>query len=237
MISVQVYPVDTVLNRGKRKNIGNTVLEQYSIIVLRLRTHDLTMETVNLTVPEPEQTPLSSVSLTADSLRHWGLSCVVSGPGVAVGSAAVDDRANGLAFSDSGRILVSSHNDGTLRVINGETGETGGLLRMKDHGCKLVTATHQEHCYLHAAQQKPSEDHVGTIAYHSLHDNSIIRYFRAHTQRFVVGVERRWLAMLACIVVLQRRIGHKPNCFALVHRFPPLAASRRFLCAPQVTLS
>lgn len=94
-----------------------------------------------------------------------------------------DERANGLAFSDSGRLLVSSHNDGTIRVVNGETGEADGVFRMKDHGCKLITATHHESCFLHAANSKPMEDSVGVVAYHSLHDNSVIRYFRAHTQR------------------------------------------------------
>ena len=98
--------------------------------------------------------------------------------------SVADERANGLAFSDTGRHLVSSHNDGSLRIINGATGEADGILRVKDHGCKLVTATHHESCFLHAANTKPVDDRVGVIAYHSLHDNSIVRYFRGHTQRY-----------------------------------------------------
>jgi hypothetical protein len=94
-----------------------------------------------------------------------------------------DERANGLAFSDNGRVLVSSHNDGVIRIVHGETGESSGLLRVKDYGCKLITATHNSDCFLHAAQLKPADESVGMIAYHSIYDNSIIRYFRAHTQR------------------------------------------------------
>lgn len=117
------------------------------------------------------------VRLTAGALRQWGLACVVP-PG-----SLPDERVNGLAFSDSGRLLVSTHNDGTLRIINGATGEPDGVLRVKEYGCKLVTATHHEACFLHAANTKPVDDRVGYVAYHSLHDNSIVRYFKAHTQR------------------------------------------------------
>ena len=120
----------------------------------------------------------AALRLSASALRRWGLASLTQPP-----SAVPDERANGLAFSDSGRVLVSSHNDGSIRILNGSTGEPDGIFRMKDHGCKLITATHHESCFLHAANAKPTEETVGVVAYHSLHDNSVIRYFRAHTQR------------------------------------------------------
>jgi WD40 repeat protein len=136
--------------------------------------------------PEPAASSgAPAMRLSAEMLRRWGLASVIQAPGQGAAPAvpsSSDERANGLAFSDNGRILVSSHNDGTIRILNGDTGESGGILRVKDHGCKLITATHHEQCFLHAAQLKPTEEAVGTIAYHSFHDNSIIRYFKGHTQ-------------------------------------------------------
>ncbi len=45
-----------------------------------------------------------------------------------------DQRANGLAFSENGRWLYSSHNGGVINLISGETGAKGGELYARETG-------------------------------------------------------------------------------------------------------
>jgi COMPASS component SWD2 len=92
-----------------------------------------------------------------------------------------DPRVNSLAFSDSGNILVSSHNDGVIKVISGENGDLVNELFSREYGCNHLTYTHHEHCVIHSSLTRLNDANVGQIVYHSLHDNKIIRYFKGHT--------------------------------------------------------
>jgi WD40 repeat protein len=90
---------------------------------------------------------------------------------------------NGLAFSENGRFLASSHSNGAIFLYDGATGEQLQEVHCRENGCRLITATHHEMAFLHTSTVRPNEGssaHVGTISYHSLHDNRLIRVFRGH---------------------------------------------------------
>jgi WD40 repeat protein len=118
-----------------------------------------------------------------------------------------DLRCNGLSFSENGRFLYSSHNDGVLRLFSGDasgpsttstssssssanisSGNTSNSnssehdFYCKTDGCRLVTATHHELAVLHAAST-PARKAPCAISYHNLHENKIVRQFRGHEGR------------------------------------------------------
>jgi COMPASS component SWD2 len=95
--------------------------------------------------------------------------------------ASKDQRANSLAFSENGRYLVSSHNDGVINLISGATGERECEFHLKDAGARLITATHHEMGYLHAAATPVG--HPCPVSYHNIYENKIVRYFKGHTDR------------------------------------------------------
>lgn len=113
-----------------------------------------------------------------------------------------DLRCNGLNFSENGRFLYSSHNDGVLRLFSGDavavaasagssslSSQSGGGTTSGEHefhcktdGCRLVTPTHHELAVLHAAAT-PARKSPCAISYHNLHENKVIRQFKAHDGR------------------------------------------------------
>lgn len=133
----------------------------------------------------------STVTLTPDGLKRWGIASVApAGSTAAVAGTApppagspvppgAGDRVNGLSFSGNGRFLVSSHDNGTLQLFSGEAGGREAVFASRDYGCRLVTHTHHELGVLHASHAR-ADSWVGQVAYHSLHDNKVVRFFRAH---------------------------------------------------------
>ena len=118
-----------------------------------------------------------------------------------------DLRCNGMNFSENGRFLYSSHNDGVLRLFSGDAAPpsssssssssssvgttpttTGGNstgdheFHCKTEGCRLVTPTHHELAVLHAAAT-PARKAPCAISYHNLHENKVVRQFKAHEGR------------------------------------------------------
>ena len=130
-------------------------------------------------------TPPPTLSLTPPVLSPFGIAEVRSSPATPP-PGAPPPFTNGLSYSPSGSYLVSSHSDGTLRLASGDPsaplfGFQGGF-NVK-YGCRGVTHTHANSCVLHASTTtSPSDGQMGAVAYHSLHDNKIIRFFRGHTQ-------------------------------------------------------
>lgn len=91
-----------------------------------------------------------------------------------------DQRANSLLFTENGRYIASSHNDGIIYLISGENNQKEEF-HVTDNGCSRLTETHHELCFLHAGT--PPVGHPCNISYHNLHENKIVRYFRGHTDR------------------------------------------------------
>ena len=111
------------------------------------------------------------ILLSLDGLAHFGLGAIF--PSSASSHTGRDERVNALSFSDCGRRLVSTHNDGVIKVFSGETGVKDTEVYSRGYGCRLATHTHHELCVLHAAATKPGDVNIGQIAYHSLHDNKV----------------------------------------------------------------
>jgi hypothetical protein len=129
----------------------------------------------------PAQGPATGLQLrlSLSALAHMGQAAVYP---PAEGAAALH-HVTGLAFSENGRYLASSHSHGVIQLFDGSSGDKTTEVHVKDSNVRLLTATHHEMCYLHTSATRPGEGAaatVGTIFYHSLHDNRIIRVFRGH---------------------------------------------------------
>jgi WD40 repeat protein len=159
--------------------------------------------------PIPRTGPLR---MTPAHVQHMGLAALF--PPSALDTNR-DQRANGLTFSENGRWLYSSHNDGVINLIGGDSGTKEGELYVRETGfvrlavcvgpvvlllvhpsspqypppplpslprsCRLITETHHESCVLHAAASPVG--HPSSVAYHNLHENKVVRYFRGHTNK------------------------------------------------------
>ena len=60
----------------------------------------------------------AALSLSTDTLSNFGIAALFQSSG----NSNRDERVNSLSFSDCGRVLVSAHNDGVVKLYNGETG-------------------------------------------------------------------------------------------------------------------
>ena len=130
-----------------------------------------------------------TIQLSLDGLAKWGIASVHPATRGGDASSGSDHRANGLAFSDNGRFMFSSHNDGAIHVHNGESGSREATLLSREYGCKMITATHHEQCVLHASNgAKLDSPYGGQVAYHSLYDNKVVRFFRSGTPASVSSI-------------------------------------------------
>ena len=166
----------------------------------------------------------SSVTLTPELIRRWGMAAIFEGPNstpLAPASAVPHHvaRCNGLSFSENGRFLASSHDDGVVQLFSGETGTREATFYSKEYGCRLLTHTHHELGVLHAAGTLSETDTLaGQIAYHSLHDNKVIRFFRAHTARVTsISVHPRtdWFLTTSLDGTFRLWDIRQPNCAAV----------------------
>lgn len=124
------------------------------------------------------------LTLTLEGLAAWGIAAVhppsVPPPQAPAGGGPPPSQAaNGLCWTDNGMRLVSSHNDGSINVFHGESGRREGTVLSREYGARMVAPTHHEHCVLHASTSgRPGDIHSGQVAYHSLYDNRVVRFFR-----------------------------------------------------------
>ena len=127
----------------------------------------------------------ASASASASSSPAEAAAAAAAAAAARAGAGA-DVRCTSLSYSDVGDYLVSSHNDGSLRLLDGRLG--GGQLaeyNVRESGCRLVTHTHHPLAVLHAASKSGSA--AGRVSYHSLQENCIVRTFDGHTD-FVTSI-------------------------------------------------
>ena len=82
----------------------------------------------------------------------------------------------------------SSGDDDALHLYRTNTGTLLKTLYSKKYGCSCVTFTHASQAVVYASKVKaaskdPRKDHA--LRYHSLHDNTYLRYFVGHTKQVV----------------------------------------------------
>jgi WD40 repeat protein len=125
---------------------------------------------------------MNTIPLTPEVFARMGIAAVYPPAGL----EGKDERVNSVAFSDEGRFLMSARNDGVVEVFNGTTGAKDAEFHVSqaDGGVRCLTATHSELAVVHAPNIKSRDTRV---AYHSLHDNKIIRYFTGHKNGWVVA--------------------------------------------------
>ena len=78
--------------------------------------------------------------------------------------------------------------DDALHLYRTNTGTLLKTLYSKKYGCSCVTFTHASQAVVYASKVKaaskdPKRDHA--LRYHSLHDNTYLRYFHGHTDQVV----------------------------------------------------
>jgi COMPASS component SWD2 len=88
-----------------------------------------------------------------------------------------DAPVNSLDFDDEGKQMITASADGSLHLYSCDNASLRKTLFDKVNGCSSVAFTHSRNCVLTAS----TRDH--RVRYHSLHDNSYLRYFDAHTDR------------------------------------------------------
>lgn len=133
----------------------------------------------------PKHAAMTTATLSGAYVAQLGIGAMYAPPGHAGDAAPAQDahRATGLAFAENGELLFSTHASGALGIYNGRTGLKQGELYFKDSGAGLVTPTHQEHSVLVAGTAAAATPEArDRIAYHSVHENKVIRYFgNGHT--------------------------------------------------------
>mmetsp|Transcript_13247 Transcript_13247/g.32149 ORF Transcript_13247/g.32149 Transcript_13247/m.32149 type:complete len:343 (-) Transcript_13247:315-1343(-) len=95
---------------------------------------------------------------------------------------------NSLDFHHSEDVMVTVGDDDALHLYRTNTGVLLKTLYSKKYGCSCVTFTHASQAVVYASKVKaaskdPKKDHA--LRYHSLHDNTYLRYFVGHTDQVV----------------------------------------------------
>jgi len=98
-------------------------------------------------------------------------------------------KVDSLDFHNSEPLLVSvTDKDAGIRLYNIEKGMHERSYFSAKYGASLVRFTHHPAAILYASTRSESTlDEVGNhaIRYHSLHDNTYLRYFKGHTEEVV----------------------------------------------------
>ena len=85
-------------------------------------------------------------------------------------------------------LLPNAGDDDALHLYRTNTGQLLKTLYSKKYGCSCVTFTHASQAVVYASKVKtasaqPQKDHA--LRYHSLHDNTYLRYFVGHADQVV----------------------------------------------------
>ena len=92
---------------------------------------------------------------------------------------------NALDFHHTEDFLVTTGDDDAIHVYNTNTGAKTKTLYSKKYGCANVCFTHSPAAVIYSSRGKADgggraiDDHA--VRYHSLHDNTYLRYFKGHT--------------------------------------------------------
>ncbi|EEH60425.1 COMPASS/Set1C complex protein [Micromonas pusilla CCMP1545] len=95
---------------------------------------------------------------------------------------------NSLDFHHTEDVMVTVGDDDALHLYRTNTGQLLKTLYSKKYGCSCVTFTHASQAVVYASKVKtasaqPQKDHA--LRYHSLHDNTYLRYFVGHADQVV----------------------------------------------------
>ena len=100
---------------------------------------------------------------------------------------------NALDFHHTEDALVTTGDDDAIHLYNTNTGVKTKTLYSKKYGCSNVCFTHSAAAVIYSSRSKGAggkaiDDHA--VRYHSLHDNTYLRYFKGHKGRVVaVGAD------------------------------------------------
>ena len=91
---------------------------------------------------------------------------------------------NALDFHHTEDALVTTGDDDAIHLYNTNTGVKTKTLYSKKYGCSNVCFTHSAAAVIYSSRSKGAggkaiDDHA--VRYHSLHDNTYLRYFKGHT--------------------------------------------------------
>lgn len=98
-------------------------------------------------------------------------------------SSSTTTYATSLSFSDSGDYLLAACSDESLQIYDPLQGTTSKSLLSKKYGCHLARFTHHSQSIVYTSTKGSTAEDMGTIRYHSTHDNVYLRYFRGHAGR------------------------------------------------------
>ena len=91
---------------------------------------------------------------------------------------------NALDFHHTEDALVTTGDDDAIHLYNTNTGAKTRTLYSKKYGCTNVCFPHSAAAVIYGSRNKGAggaaiDDHA--VRYHSLHDNTYLRYFKGHT--------------------------------------------------------
>jgi hypothetical protein len=88
---------------------------------------------------------------------------------------------NSLDFHRTEELLVVASDDDSLRLYDLQSGTLLKTLLARAAGARLVTFTHAPSCVLTAAGGRRGSGTEHEVRYHSFHDNTYLRFFKARS--------------------------------------------------------
>ena len=140
---------------------------------------------------------------------------------------------NALDFHHTEDALVTTGDDDAIHLYNTNTGVKTKTLYSKKYGCSNVCFTHSAAAVIYSSRSKGAGgkaigDHA--VRYHSLHDNTYLRYFKGHTDAVtsiaMSATNDNFLTASADLTVRLWDL-RTPKCCAAIRGVPRSATRRR----------
>jgi COMPASS component SWD2 len=136
---------------------------------------------------------------------------------------------NALDFHHTEDALVTTGDDDAIHLYNTNTGTKTKTLYSKKYGCTNVCFTHSAAAVIYSSRSKGGagesaiDDHA--VRYHSLHDNTYLRYFKGHTDAVtsisMCATNDNFLTASADRTVRLWDL-RTPKCVAAIHECPAI---------------